>query len=54
MVYLKRSKRFLSKAQKTTLTLSPTTRHLVPRLHCGLTTCLQQSAHATSRILQKG
>ena len=38
MVYLKRSKRFLSKAQKTTPTLSP----------------LQQSAHATSRILQKG
>ncbi len=54
MVYLKRSKRFLSKAQKTTLTLSSlTTRHLVPRLHCILDAC-QQSAHATSRILQKG
>ena len=45
MVYLKRSKRFLSKTQKTMLTLSPlTTPHLV---------ACQQSVRATCRILQK-
>ncbi len=53
MVYLKRSKRFLNKTQKTTPTLSPlTTRHLVPRLHFNLVAC-QQSVRATCRILQK-
>jgi hypothetical protein len=42
--------RFLSKAQKTALTLCLlTTQHLVPRLHCNLVAC-QQQAHATSRI----
>jgi len=44
--------RFLSKAQKTTLTLYfLTTRHLVSRLHCNLVAC-QQNAHVTGHILK--
>ena len=42
------------KAQSTTLTLSSTTRHLVPRLHCGLATCIQHRALATRRSLVQG
>jgi len=43
---------FLSKAQKTTLTLCPLTiRHLVPHLHCILDAC-QQWAHTTGCIIQ--
>jgi len=46
--------RTLGKAQNTTLTLSSTTRHLLPRLHCGLATCIQHSALATYRSLKQG
>ncbi len=36
------------------LTLGSTTRHLVSRLHCGLATCIQHRALATSRSLIQG
>jgi len=42
------------KAQTTTLTLSSTTRHLVPRLHCDLATCIQHRALATRRSWIQG